>query len=131
MRISAWSSDVCSSDLKARHARARSRRPPAGDAGQFPLTARGFFVQDRVRRGLPPLLARGAAATGESRSPPTPEDRVGRRLRCARPSDDRQLLSRPYISGMDERASIGPGRLEAPFALRPGTTPVAVVQGAA
>src|SRR3546814_6012555 len=41
-----------------------------------------------------PLLARGAAATGESRSARRSEDRVGRQLRWARPSDDRQRLAR-------------------------------------
>src|SRR3546814_18222690 len=63
MRISDWSSDVCSSDLRGLHLRSRPRRPLHRRTGTRPAPRR--------RRGRPPDGA-GRAALGPSVATATP-----------------------------------------------------------
>src|SRR3546814_6428819 len=69
MRISDWSSDVCSSDLGARqaqrvgqggvHAAARCRSPSAAAAGECAVQPLGAGARHRGARSIARLVARG------------------------------------------------------------------------
>src|SRR3546814_7784390 len=64
MRISDWSSDVCSSDLRCRHATAdarRARRSPQGDIVR--LSGRKSRLRDRIRQAP---IGRGGGAGGSA-----------------------------------------------------------------
>src|SRR3546814_3951786 len=109
MRISDWSSDVCSSDLR-RNLRRRHRRVPAGkgtgqrDDHRIPRRARGEIAADQHRRleeGAGEALEEMAVDLGPD---PADPDRIGggrcERDRHAvgtdepRPGDEGALLSR-------------------------------------
>src|SRR3546814_10266073 len=63
MRISDWSSDVCSSDLDRREARSRSSRSAAQQV--FSLNKFTKLIRDEIRAGVAPddILAAMADAT--------------------------------------------------------------------